>query len=72
MQVTVATTKSVRKEGELVLPPGSFRVGTRQKNAALAFVALEPENVDSYVRFNLVPVQEGDEYPIFRIPRGDS
>ncbi|KAI1477482.1 carboxypeptidase [Daldinia eschscholtzii] len=67
VQVTV-TTKPTQKE-ELVLPPGSFRVSTRQKNAALAFVALEPENVDSYVRFNLVPVQTGDEYPIFRIPR---
>ncbi|KAI1105297.1 Zn-dependent exopeptidase [Jackrogersella minutella] len=67
VQVTVAT-QPVRKT-ELVLPPGSFRVGTRQKNAALAFAALEPENVDSYVRFNLIPVEEGDEYPIFRIPR---
>ncbi|OTA89999.1 hypothetical protein M434DRAFT_373259 [Hypoxylon sp. CO27-5] len=70
VQVTV-TTEAARKE-ELVLPPGSFRVGTRQKNAALAFVTLEPENVDSYVRFNLIPVQEGDEYPIFRIPREGS
>ncbi|KAI1808897.1 Zn-dependent exopeptidase [Daldinia bambusicola] len=68
VQVTV-TTDSARKE-DLVLPPGSFRVSTRQKNAALAFVALEPENVDSYVRFNLLPVRVGDEYPIFRIPRG--
>lgn len=67
VQVTV-TTEPVQKEA-LVLPPGSFRVSTRQKNAALAFVALEPENVDSYVRFNLIPVEVGDEYPIFRIPR---
>ncbi|KAI1140146.1 Zn-dependent exopeptidase [Hypoxylon sp. FL0543] len=67
VQVTV-TTEAAWKE-ELVLPPGSFRVGARQKNAALAFVALEPENVDSYVRFNLVPVGVGDEYPVFRIPR---
>ncbi|KAI0099395.1 Zn-dependent exopeptidase [Daldinia grandis] len=69
VQVTV-TTAPVPK-AELVLPPGSFRVSARQKNAALAFVALEPENVDSYVRFNLVPVRVGDEYPIFRIPRGE-
>lgn len=42
-------------------------VSTRQKNAALAFVTLEPEGIDSYVRFNLIPVQTGDEYPIFRV-----
>lgn len=48
------------------LPPGSFRVSTRQKNAAIAFVALEPENIDSYASFNIVPVEEGDEYPIYR------
>ncbi|KAI1081492.1 Zn-dependent exopeptidase [Whalleya microplaca] len=66
VQVTVST-EAVRRE--VRLPAGSFRVDARQKNAALAFVALEPENVDSYVRFNLVPVSEGDEYPIFRIVR---
>ncbi|OTB00844.1 hypothetical protein M426DRAFT_65095 [Hypoxylon sp. CI-4A] len=69
IQVTV-TTETVQKE-ELVLPPGSFRVSTRQKNVALAFVTLEPENVDSYVRFNLIPVGTGDEYPVFRIPRAE-
>ncbi|KAI1823849.1 carboxypeptidase [Xylaria intraflava] len=64
IQVTV-TTETHRKE--VTLPAGSFRISTRQKNAALAFVTLEPENVDSYVRFNLIPVQTGDEYPIFRV-----
>ncbi|KAI1745075.1 carboxypeptidase [Xylaria scruposa] len=64
IQVTV-TTEPYQKE--IRLPVGSFRVSTRQKNAALAFVTLEPENIDSYVRFNLIPVQEGDEYPIFRV-----
>ncbi|KAJ8125375.1 hypothetical protein O1611_g8265 [Lasiodiplodia mahajangana] len=63
IQVTV-TTEPYRRD--IRLPVGSFRVSTRQKNAALAFVTLEPENIDSYVRFNLVPVQTGDEYPIFR------
>lgn len=63
---TVATKSYTR---EVVLPPGSFRVSTRQANAALAFIALEPENVDSYVKFSIIPVTEGDEYPIFRIPR---
>lgn len=63
---TVATKSYTR---EVALPPGSFRVSTRQKNAALAFIALEPENVDSYVKFSIIPVTEGDEYPVFRIPR---
>ncbi|SMR60095.1 unnamed protein product [Zymoseptoria tritici ST99CH_3D1] len=48
------------------LPAGSFRVSTRQKNAALAMVALEPEGPDSYVTFGIVPVEVGDEYPIYR------
>lgn len=60
-----ATTET--KERELTLPAGSFRVSTRQKNAALAFIALEPENIDSYVSFNIVPVARNDEYPIFRV-----
>ncbi|KAI0878178.1 carboxypeptidase [Hypoxylon argillaceum] len=64
IQVTVTTEPYQR---EVRLPIGSFLVSTRQKNAALAFVTLEPENIDSYVRFNLVPVQTGDEYPIFRV-----
>ncbi|KAI0406494.1 carboxypeptidase [Xylaria palmicola] len=64
IQVTVTTEPYQRA---LRLPVGSFRISTRQKNAALAFVTLEPENIDSYVRFNLIPVETGDEYPIFRV-----
>ncbi|KAI0910041.1 carboxypeptidase [Ustulina deusta] len=64
IQVTVTTEPYQR---EVHLPAGSFLISTRQKNAALAFVTLEPENIDSYVRFNLLPVQTGDEYPIFRV-----
>lgn len=63
-RVTATTQTSER---ELRLPAGSFLVSTRQKNAALAMVALEPENIDSYVSFNIVPVKELDEYPIFRV-----
>lgn len=59
------TTNSTIKDIEL--PPGSFRVSTRQKNAALAFVTLEPENIDSYVAFNIVPLDAGDEYPVYRV-----
>lgn len=64
VRVTATTETSER---DLTLPAGSFLVSTRQKNAALAFIALEPENIDSYVSFNIVPVGEGDEYPIFRV-----
>ncbi|KAK6207877.1 carboxypeptidase [Colletotrichum tabaci] len=59
------TTAPLTKEVDL--PAGSFLVSTKQKNAALAFVALEPENIDSYASFNIVPVEKGDEYPIYRV-----
>ncbi|KAF7188298.1 Carboxypeptidase 2 [Pseudocercospora fuligena] len=61
------TTEAMRKE--VSLPAGSFLVSTRQKNAALTFIALEPENIDSYVTFGIVPVEVGDEYPIYRVLR---
>lgn len=58
---TDAAVKSVK------VPKGSFYVSARQRNAALAFVALEPESVDSYVTHNVIPVRKGDQYPIFRV-----
>lgn len=63
---TVTTEQYSR---DVVLPVGSYYVSTRQKNAALAFIALEPENIDSYVKFNIIPVKTNEEYPIFRILR---
>lgn len=54
-------------ERGVVLPPGSFWVSTRQRTAALAFIMLEPENIDSYVTFNIIPMVEGIEYPVFRV-----
>lgn len=51
---------------EVSLPSGSFFVKSAQKNAGLAFVALEPENIDSYVSFGIVPMEVGDLYPVFR------
>jgi hypothetical protein len=63
--IRVTTTTEV-DEREVTLPAGSFRVSTRQKNAGLAFVALEPENIDSYVTFNILPVEKNDVYPIYR------
>lgn len=63
--LNTVTTEPMYKE--VVLPQGSFRVSTRQKNAALAFIALEPENIDSFVTFNIIPMDVGSEYPVFRI-----
>ncbi|KAF2024215.1 Zn-dependent exopeptidase [Setomelanomma holmii] len=51
---------------EVTLPVGSSFVSSAQKNAGLAFVALEPENIDSYVSFGIVPMEVGDLYPVFR------
>jgi hypothetical protein len=61
------TTEPV--EREVRLRPGSFRVSTRQKNAAYAFVTLEPESPVSYVTFGFFPLSTGYEYPIFREER---
>lgn len=59
------TTEAYEKE--VHLRAGSFRVSTRQKNAALAFICLEPEVAESFVTFGLLHVDVGDEYPIFRV-----
>ncbi|EQB53217.1 carboxypeptidase [Colletotrichum gloeosporioides Cg-14] len=52
------------------VPKGGFRVSTRQKNAAFAFVLLEPEGNASLARYNVVNLEEGDEYPVFRVLAG--
>lgn len=59
--VTNATTRSV------TIPAGGFFIDTRQKNAAYAFVQLEPENEASLAYYNQIPLEVGDEYPIFRV-----
>jgi hypothetical protein len=60
---TVTTETLVQ---DVTVPAGSFFVSSAQKNAGLAFVALEPENIDSYVSFGIVPMEVGDVYPVFR------
>ncbi|KAF2741965.1 Zn-dependent exopeptidase [Sporormia fimetaria CBS 119925] len=63
--LNTVTTETITQEVDL--PKGSFLVKTAQKNAALAFIALEPENIDSYVSFGVVPMEAvGDIYPVFR------
>lgn len=66
----LATVTTETKKRQLTLPAGSFLVSTRQKNAGLALNALEPENIDSYASFNIIPLEVGDEYPIFRVVKG--
>jgi hypothetical protein len=62
---TAVTTNSTMRA--VTIPRGGYYVGTEQKNAGYAFALLEPEGVASVVRYNLVPVEVGDEYPIFRV-----
>ncbi|KAJ4992817.1 carboxypeptidase 2 [Stagonosporopsis vannaccii] len=59
--LTNSTTRSV------AIPAGGYYVDTKQKNAAYAFVQLEPENEASLAYYNQVPLEVGDEYPIFRV-----
>ncbi|KAM0286037.1 hypothetical protein ACHAQH_001045 [Verticillium albo-atrum] len=63
---TTVTTESLSKE--VKIPAGGYWVSTRQKNAAHAFNVLEPENIDSYVTFNILPVDVADEYQVYRVP----
>jgi hypothetical protein len=63
--LNTVTTETLMQE--VSLPAGSFFVSSAQKNAGLAFVTLEPENIDSYASFGIVPVEVGDLYPVFRM-----
>lgn len=62
--LNTVTTQTLKRE--VTLPSGSFFVSSAQKNGGLAFVALEPENIDSYVSFGIIPLEVGDLYPVFR------
>lgn len=65
--VVLSTVTAEPVEKIVSLPPGSFLVRTSQRNAGIAFNALEPENIDSYVSFGIVPLETGDEYPVYRV-----
>lgn len=60
--VTTNTTQRV-----VTIPTGGYYVETRQKNAGYAFVLLEPEGEASLAYYNKIPLEKGDEYPIFRV-----
>ncbi|KAF2032399.1 Zn-dependent exopeptidase [Setomelanomma holmii] len=62
---TSVTTNTTRRA--VRIPKGGFWVDIRQKNAGYAFLLLEPEGEASLARYNKVPVEVGDEYPIFRV-----
>ncbi|EFR02330.1 carboxypeptidase 2 [Nannizzia gypsea CBS 118893] len=65
--VVTATVKTKLVERDIRLPAGTFLVKANQKNAALAFLALEPEYMDSFASFGIIPVSTDDQYPIFRL-----
>lgn len=54
------------KEHVHPFPAGSYVFSMAQPNANFISLALEPESVDSYVTFNFLPVEKGDEIPIYR------
>lgn len=62
---TTLTTSA--SEQNVSLPAGSWLVSTRQRNAALAMAALEPEGINSLASFQIIPMSQWQEYPIFRI-----
>ncbi|KAF9881474.1 carboxypeptidase 2 [Colletotrichum karsti] len=65
--VARSTVETAIVKKDVRIPAGGFWVSTRQKNAAHAFVTLEPEGIDSYATFNILPVSVGDEYPVYRV-----
>ncbi|MGE6753660.1 M14 family metallopeptidase [Rossellomorea sp. NPDC071047] len=55
----------VSKE-KVTFPKGSYVFLTAQPQTNLLSLSLEPESVDSYVSFNYVPSEVGQELPIYR------
>ncbi|MFG0216727.1 M14 family metallocarboxypeptidase [Brevibacillus porteri] len=60
-QVTANVTETTK-----TFPAGSYVFSMAQPNANFIALALEPESVDSYVTFNFLPVEKGDEVPVYR------
>ncbi|MDH5162217.1 M14 family metallopeptidase [Heyndrickxia oleronia] len=60
-QVTTEVTTK-----EQTFPKGSYIFNMSQANANVIAIAFEPESIDSYVTFNFIPVEKGDEIPIYR------
>lgn len=54
------------EEKTKTFPAGSYVFSMGQPNANFIALAMEPESVDSYVTFNFIPVEKGDEVPVYR------
>lgn len=59
------TTYTIQRN--VPIPAGSFRISIRQRNAALASIAWKPENLDSLAKFDIISLEVGDEYCVFRL-----
>lgn len=66
---TMVETEMMMKR--IRIAKGGFWVSSRQRRAAHAFVRLEPEAESSFAVWNVLPVNVGDEYPVYRVPRED-
>lgn len=64
VQTAVRTESRSRR---VRISAGGFRVNTRQKNGLYALITLEPENTASFVTYNIIPLDVGDEYPVFSV-----
>ncbi|KAI4658638.1 uncharacterized protein J4E79_006396 [Alternaria viburni] len=62
---TTVTTNTTQRA--VTISAGGFYVDTKQKNAGYAFTLLEPEGEASQVYYNKIPLEVGDEYPVFRV-----
>ncbi len=62
---TTVTTNATQRA--VTIPAGGFFVDTAQKNAGYAFALLEPESEASQAYYNKIPLEMGDEYPVFRV-----
>ncbi|WP_078392840.1 M14 family zinc carboxypeptidase [Shouchella patagoniensis] len=54
------------KEETRFFPEGSYVFEMNQTSANIIALALEPESEDSYVTYNIIPVNVGDEVPVYR------
>jgi hypothetical protein len=54
------------EEKRIFFPKGSYVFQMNQTSANIIALALEPESEDSYVTFNIIPVNVGDEVPVYR------
>ncbi|SCV27587.1 related to Carboxypeptidase 2 [Fusarium fujikuroi] len=66
--IALTTVNTELSKKTVRFPAGAYWVGTKQQHAAQAFVRLEPESPDGFATFNILPVNAGDEYQVYRIP----